>query len=216
VQNTLQRGGFINYKATPQGDIPYEMNITYLDAVAEQFLPASIRARKFLASQAITIMLRGVPGIYIHSLLGSGNYREGVEKTGQNRSINREKLSYEEVKSEINTPGTLRNRIFSGFQAMLRAKRSSRAFDPAGRMEILPTESSVFGILRMSPENDEYVIALVNVSPDISTVSLPIEVLPKPVKNTFRELIGGETMVATLDRNSLRFQLAGYGVYWLQ
>ncbi|MDY7029435.1 MAG: alpha-amylase family glycosyl hydrolase [Spirochaetota bacterium] len=216
VQNTLQRGGFINYKATPQGDIPYEMNITYLDAVAEQSLPASIRARKFLASQAIMIMLRGVPGIYIHSLLGSGNYREGVEKTGQNRSINREKLSYEEVKSEINTPGTLRNRIFSGFKAMLRAKRSSRAFDPAGRMEILPTESSVFGILRMSPDNDEYVIALVNVSPDISTVSLPIEVLPKPVKNTFRELIGGETMVATLDRNSLRFQLAGYGVYWLQ
>ncbi len=216
VQNTLQRGGFINYKATPQGDIPYEMNITYLDAVAEQSLPVSIRARKFLASQAIMIMLRGVPGIYIHSLLGSGNYLEGVKETGQNRSINREKLSYGEVKKELDTPGSLRNRIFSGFQAMLQAKRSSTAFDPAGRMDILPTGESVFGILRTSPDNDEYAIAMVNVSPDIATVSLPLEVLPKPVKNTFQELVGGETMVATLNRNSLQFQLAGYGVYWLR
>ena len=216
VQATLERGGFINYKATPDGEIPYEMNITYLDAVAEKKLPVSIRARKFLASQSIMIMLRGVPGIYIHSLLGSENYTEGVRKTGQNRSINREKLSFREVYSELNSPGTLRNRVFQGFQSMLKARKSTTAFDPSGQMKVLDTGTSVFGVLRISPEKDESVIAMVNVSPDIATVSLPLDELPKPVKTSYTELISGETVLAVLQRNSLEFQLAGFGIYWLQ
>ena len=216
VKNTLDRGGLINYKSTPGGQIPYEMNITYLDAVAGKSLPASIRARKFLASQAIMLMMPGVPGIYIHSLLGSQNYLEGVEETGQNRSINREKLSFPEIRDELNAPGSLRNLVFSGFQAMLRARRSTAAFNPSGRMVILPAGPEVFGVLRISPDNSEYVIALVNLSPDTVTASFPLDTLPKPVKTAFMEMITRQTMTADIERNTLRFQLAGFGVYWLR
>jgi sucrose phosphorylase len=216
VENTRTQGGFINYKSTPEGDVPYEMNITYLDALAGSDLPVSVRARKFLAGQAVMLTLRGVPGIYIHSLLGSENYREGVEKTGENRSINREKLSFSKVMTELNTPGSLRNRIFSGFQDMLKARRREQAFHPAGRMEVLPTDKDVVCILRISPDNTEYVLAFISVNPGLTTVEIPINLLPKPLKTNYTELIQGSSFIATLTRNSLRFQLTGFGVYWLK
>jgi len=216
VETTREQGGFINYKATPEGDVPYEMNITYLDALAGADLPVSVRARKFLAGQAVMLTLRGVPGIYIHSLLGSENYNEGVEQTGENRSINRERLSYSEVMTELNTPGTLRNRIFSGFQDMLKARCREQAFHPAGRMEILPTEKDVLCILRISPDNTEYVLAFISVNPGLTTVELPINLLPKPLKTNYTELIRGASFTALLTRNSLQFQLTGFGVYWLK
>src|SRR6056297_990733 len=140
VQATFDRGGFINYKATPEGDIPYEMNITYFNGIAEKNLADSVRARKFLASQAIMLTMQGVPGIYVHSLLGSENFIEGVKQTGQNRTINREKLSFPDLDRELNTPGSLRYRIFEGFRSMLRARRGTPAFHPSGGMEILPSE----------------------------------------------------------------------------
>jgi sucrose phosphorylase len=216
VDNTREQGGFINYKSTPEGDVPYEMNITYLDALAGPNLPVSVRTRKFLAGQSVMLTLRGVPGIYIHSLIGSENYGEGVKQTGENRTINREKLSYSEVMNELNTPGTLRNRIFSGFQDMLKARRRENAFHPAGRMEILPTGKDVMCILRISPDNTEYVLAFISVNPGLTTVEIPINLLPKPLKTNYTELIRGNSFTALLTRNSLQFQLTGFGVYWLK
>lgn len=215
VDTTLKRGGLVSYKATPEGPVPYEMNITYLDAVAEKSLPDSVRARKFLASQAIMLMLRGVPGIYIHSLLGSQNWREGVEETGRNRTINREKLNLEGVVKELNEPGTLRNRIFSGFSRMLEARRSSKAFHPAGRMEILPLTGPLFGLVRISPKQDERVICLVNLAPEAVQATFSNTVAPGATRKGFNELISGETMVPTQSGREMSFQLEPYGVYWL-
>jgi len=216
VETTKERGGFINYKSTPEGEIPYEMNITYLGAIAEKELPVSVRARKFLASQALMLTLRGVPGIYVHSLLGSENYPAGVKQTGQNRSINREKLSYSEVMQELNTPGTLRNRIFSGFQDMLKIRRQEPSFHPAGRMQVMPTQPNVLCILRISPDNSECVLTFINVNPGLTTAELPIGLLPRPLKTNYTELIRGDLFAATLKRDTVEYQLEGFGVYWLK
>ncbi|MFP4178745.1 MAG: alpha-amylase family glycosyl hydrolase [Spirochaetaceae bacterium] len=215
VRAAGERGGFINYKATPEGKIPYEMNITYLDAVAEKDLNESVRARKFLASQAVMLSVPGVPGIYVHSLLGSGNYREGVEKTGQNRTINREKLNYREVLEEINTPGTLRNRIFSGYTSMLNARKTHKAFHPSGTMEVVHKDHRIFSLLRVSEDKSERVICIINVSSQVVTFELPFDVLKTGVKSSFTEIIGGETVSAEVGTHSLRFQIQPYGVYWL-
>lgn len=215
VDTTLKRGGLVSYKATPEGPVPYEMNITYLDAVAEKSLPDSVRARKFLASQAIMLILRGVPGIYIHSLLGSQNWREGVEETGRNRTINREKLDLQVVLRELNEPGTLRNRIFSGFSRMLQARRASKAFHPAGRMEVLPLSGPLFGLVRISQSQDERLVCLVNLSPEAATATFPATVAPGAGNKGFHELISNQPMVPMNSGREISFQLEPYGVYWL-
>lgn len=169
VDEVQARGGLVSYKSTPDGEVPYELNITYLDAVAEADLPMDKRAVKFLSSQAVMLAMAGVPGIYVHSLLGSGNWIEGVSASAVNRSINREKLKFDML--ELDNPESLRGQIFSGFAKMLKARSSHPAFHPASAQQILHLGSRVFALIRGS--DNSAVLALQSVSSDAQQISLP-------------------------------------------
>ena len=109
-----QNGGSVSYKHNPDGTrSPYELNITYIDALLdpkEEKDPLHIN--RILVSQAIQYALPGVPATYIHSLLGSRNWQEGVQQTGQPRSINREKLNLDQLETELEDPGSFRSKVF--------------------------------------------------------------------------------------------------------
>jgi sucrose phosphorylase len=95
VQMTLDHGGLVSYRNNPDGtQSPYELNITYFDAITDPAVTATqpeTAVNRFICSQAIMLAMVGVPGIYLHSLFGSRNYAAGVAETGRNRTINREK-----------------------------------------------------------------------------------------------------------------------------
>ncbi len=164
ITRVKQRGGLVSYKSTPKGDIPYELNVNYRDAVAEKELGPQLRAAKFLASQAIMLSMVGVPGIYVHSLLGSGNYDEGVQKTGMNRSINREKLDYQSVVEELELEGTLRNLIYNGFKRLLTVRGKRKAFHPTGNQTVLNAGKNLFVLLRTSLEGTDNILCIINAS----------------------------------------------------
>ena len=164
VEAMKKRGARVSYKSTPDGDIPYELNVSYRDAVAEDSLPTDKRAAKFLASQAVMLSMAGIPGIYIHSLLGSGNWPEGVALTGVNRSINREKLDYDSLSTELDNPSGLRGRIFSGYKKMLKARSAHPAFHPSAGQRIHTLTAGVFALTRTSADGRS-VLCLQSVSP---------------------------------------------------
>lgn len=150
VAEILRRGGKVNYKSTPEGDIPYELNMNYLDAIAEKELPVELRAKKFLAAQSILLSMAGVPGIYVHSLLGSGNWIKGMEESGINRRINREKLDVQQLRSELQDPSNIRYHIYQGMKQMLKVRRAEPAFAPQAEQQILETPKQVFALSRGS------------------------------------------------------------------
>ncbi|MFW8188713.1 sugar phosphorylase, partial [Klebsiella pneumoniae] len=76
---------------------PYELNINFLSALTEPDDDIDMKARKFLAAQALLLSFIGVPAIYIHSLLGSENDLDGMHQSGINRRINRKKLKLDEL-----------------------------------------------------------------------------------------------------------------------
>lgn len=164
IESVKDRGGLISYKATATGDVPYEMNVNYCDAVAEKDLPAEDRARKFLASQSILLGFPGVPGIYVHSLIGSGNWKDGVSVTGMNRTINRQKLDFDEVTAELADPSSFRSHVFSGYRRMLAARRQNMAFHPASAFNLVSSSESVLAFERESDETGDKVLCLVNLS----------------------------------------------------
>ncbi len=98
------RGGHVSTKRGPDGnDSPYELNITYFSALAEVDEPDDDKALqmqidRFLASQAVMLSLRGIPGVYFHSLVGTPNDTQGVATTGRARSINRRKFGLGELR----------------------------------------------------------------------------------------------------------------------
>ena len=162
-------GGQVSYKRNPDGsDSPYELNITYVDAILAS--KGSENADKFLAAQAIQYALPGVPATYIHSLLGSRNWTDGVKQTGRARTINREKLQVDTLVTELNNPASFRSRIFYPYLNLIKVRRAQKAFHPNAEFEILDLDPKVFAIKRYCEGQTIY--ALTNISSTETTVSL--------------------------------------------
>ena len=179
VRSTLAHGGFLSYKRNADGSqSPYEMNINYFDALSDPagMEPESLQVRRFLTSQAIMLSLRGLPGIYIHSLLGSRNWKEGVALTGKERTINRQKLNLDELEKALHSPGSLRAKVFKGYGKLLVERSKSAAFHPQGAQRILYFGKGIFAVLRISPDGRERMLCLHNVTGETQsagTHSLP-------------------------------------------
>ncbi|MBW2239836.1 MAG: sugar phosphorylase [Deltaproteobacteria bacterium] len=195
--------GQVSYKKNPDGsESPYELNITYLDAILAD--TSSTRAEKFLASQSIQYALPGVPATYIHSLLGSRNWVEGVKQTGRARTINREKLQVEKLISELNDPESFRARVFFPYLDLIKTRKKQSAFHPNAGFEILQIDPKVFGIKRYSKNQTIY--ALTNISSKTISVSLS----GTEASDQTTDLITAETV------NTAAFNLNPYQYMWLE
>ena len=167
VNKTLAHGGLISYKQNTDGtQSPYEMNINYFDALSNPFgdEPIEIQVNRFIAAQAIMLSLIGLPGIYFHSLFGSRNWREGVQITNHNRTINRQKLERVELEEELISPVSLRYQVFTRFRQMLLVRSSSAAFHPHGSQKVLDVGNGIFALSRISPDGTNNVLCLQNVT----------------------------------------------------
>ncbi|UCE51071.1 MAG: alpha-glucosidase C-terminal domain-containing protein [Desulfobacterales bacterium] len=194
--------GQVSYKRNPDGsDSPYELNITYVDAILAD--KNANQAEKFLASQAIQYALPGVPATYIHSLLGSHNWLEGVQQTGRARTINREKLQAEELVKALNDPNSFRAAVFFPYLNLIKIRKKQPAFHPNAAFEIIDVDPKVFAIKRYS--KDQVIYALTNISSQQISVSLLAERKPKRMT----DLLTGEKV------SSESFQLKPYQFVWL-
>lgn len=168
----VTRGGKVSMRALPGGrEAPYELNITYLDAVSSPGDSDDVVIAKFMAAQMILLSLVGIPGIYIHSLLGSRNDTAGMAKTGRSRSINREKLSLRALEQALNDPGSLRARILAAFRDRLSVRVTRSAFAPNAAQRVLPLDHRVFSLVRESETDRVWVSVNVSATPVTLRVS---------------------------------------------
>lgn len=164
VERTLAHGGRVSYKDNGDGTkSPYELNINYLDALTHPDDNDEVCVTKFMAAHTILLSVVGVPGIYIHSLLGSRNYYQGVEESGINRRINREKLNLEEVVTELESD-SLRNKVFYSLSERIKLRRAQEAFSPNAKQKVLFFDDRVFSIVRYNEVTEDHITVLVNVS----------------------------------------------------
>ena len=163
IEHVESAGGRVNWRAMPDGSKqPYELNITYYSALADAGDP-KLGAARFLCSQALALSLRGVPGIYIHSLTGTENYQEGVEETGQNRTINRRKWELPELQAHLKEGiGKL---VFTRYLRMLRRRTEHPAFHPDAPQEVFKVNSGLFVHKRTSLDGEESVYCVFNLTP---------------------------------------------------
>lgn len=113
VNSCIDHGGLVSYRAMGNGDekAPYELNASYIDILTDPQADDNLKMKRMMLSQAVTLTMPGVPGIYFHSLVGSQSYYEGAKKTRRNRAINREKLNFDSVKEELSEENGFRNNI---------------------------------------------------------------------------------------------------------
>ena len=118
--------------------------------------------KRFMAANSIILVDKGVPGIYIHSLLGSRNYLKGVNDTGMNRMINRERLSEEEVTRDLSNPGSVRYQVLEGFLHLLNVRKQVQAFHYSVERTVLKSDERLFVMERVN--KGESILGVVNVS----------------------------------------------------
>ncbi len=158
-------GGFVSYKAESNSkQIPYEMNINFFDALKiSGTIDEDLEIKRFLASQSILLCLKGIPGIYIHSLIGSRNWSEGVKLNKSNRAINREKIELNTLENQINDLTCSRSKIFNGYKNLLNIRRNNPCFSPKADQNVLNNlDNKIFALERSI--NNKTIVCLTNVS----------------------------------------------------
>ena len=216
VERTLRHGGLVNYRTNPDGSrVPYELNIVYFDAlnnpVADE--PISVQIDRFLASQAILLRLAGVPGIYVHSLFGSRNWREGVAQTGQNRTINRRKFLRSELEATLDNRESLPHQVFTRYRRLLAARTSDRAFHPNADQQIVHFDPAIFSFVRVATDGSSRVLCLHNVSARAVHMKIALKDAGIDGAATLVDLINGATFRCDA---TLELTAPPYGVFWLR
>ena len=196
-------GGDVTGKRNADGSIsPYELNVTYFDALnaPDSTEPRDEQVRRFLVSQAIPLCLMGIPGIYIHGLLGSRNDYAGVKATGRARSINRQQLDHAELRRELADPSSLKSQVLGEYRRLLLTRQQQTAFHPNASQEILDLGSALFAVRRRNAQTGQEIIAIHNVTAQQVTAKIP---------GSYRDLLG-----ASDSKDEVK--LDGYEFRWLE
>jgi len=202
VSLARRAGGLVTFRSNPDGSrSPYELNVTYVDAVLKA--AGTENPDPFIASQAVPLVLPGVPAIYVHSLFGSRNWYEGVKQTGIARRINRRKLNASEVRRRLADPSSFAARVFKGLCRLLSVRRRQAAFHPNAAFRVLNIHPRVFAVHR--ERNGQRIYALTNLSAEPLKVSIPEEGLPKRAV----DLLSSHTV----DPSSIH--LPPFGIAWI-
>lgn len=159
-QIVTRNGGRVSYKNNGDGtQSPYELNINYFDAISDINANDETNLNRFMAAQAVLVSMAGVPGIYIHSLLGSKNDLDGLEKLGYNRAINREKLIRSDVEAELADLTTRRAQVFTRFKQLLTVRKKENAFAPSASQRVVKSGERLITFVR-----GEKIAVVINIS----------------------------------------------------
>ncbi len=168
IKKIKKLGGHISSKRNADGtESPYELNITYFDALGGD----DLQTDRFLCSQTVMLALKGVPGVYFHSLTATPNHSDGVKATGRVRSINRKKWNIEDLRKTLGGRGPAA-RIFNEYRRRIKIRAQHAAFHPDGAQRVIDLGNDLFVFIRTAPGGAEPVTCISNFSKDRKKVQL--------------------------------------------
>eukprot|EP01093_Parvamoeba_rugata_P003362 TRINITY_DN143_c0_g1_i6.p1 TRINITY_DN143_c0_g1~~TRINITY_DN143_c0_g1_i6.p1 ORF type:complete len:585 (-),score=96.08 TRINITY_DN143_c0_g1_i6:147-1901(-) len=210
--HTMQNfGGKISWRASDHGQQkPYEINITLFDALQGTIKgPDKWQIDRFICAHAIMLGMEGIPGIYIHSLLGTSNDYEKVANTGQNRSINRRRWDFKELEALLDSPYSQHHKVLTRLSQLIRIRKAQPAFHPNATQFTLQLGESIFGYWRQSLDRKQSIFCVSNVSDEEQTILL-----------SDINLIGTDNWINLVTRQEIALsdaflQLKPYEVLWI-
>ena len=165
-------GAYVSTRRNTDGkDVPYEINVTYFDSFRNPgHQSAPWQVARFLLSQTVALSLRGVPGIYLHSLLGTPNDHKRVEVTGMTRAINRHQWDMDELSALLEVPESSTSILMNEYSRRIKIRREQPAFHPDAEQLVLDLDDHLLGIMRVA-ENGQKIVALYNFTKTFRTVN---------------------------------------------
>jgi len=191
---------------------PYEINIALFDAMRGTTKGEDeYQLQRFICAHAIMLALEGVPGIYIHSLVATNNDIERVENTGQNRSINRHKWDFYQLKSVLSDPGSHHSKVLEQLTNLINIRTQQSAFHPNAVQFTLNLGNEVFAFWRQSLKRDQSIFCIYNVTD--KKVSIPLSAVNLISLDQWTDLISGSHL--SEDELQGQITLQPYEFVWL-
>lgn len=202
VEKLQQEGALVNWKNNPDGTrSPYEINVTYLDALSSKDAAEDERIARFILAHAMLLTFPGVPAIYIQSILGSGNDYEGVKRLGYNRAINRKKYPAGQIDAELENKRSLRHKIYHQLSDLIALRRTEKAFHPDSQALFETSGEHILKITRVA-DKGERITALFNFSDRIQSV--------------YSENLSGTDLISHQDIRGTDLSLNPWQVMWIK
>jgi sucrose phosphorylase len=211
VSTMQQFGGLISWRNVENGKRkPYEINISLFDALQGTKDGADENGlQRFLCAHAIMLALEGIPGIYIHSLVGTRNDYQRAENSGHNRAINRHQWNYKVLQSELNDESSTHHLVYNRLKSLFNIRCNQPAFHPNATQFTLHLGSQLFGFWRQSIDREQSIFCVSNISNQLQ----PLEMSDLNLIDTehWFDLISGETY----DEKHHIIELAPYQTVWI-
>lgn len=191
VRDLALEGALVSYKNNPDGTTsPYEINVTYLDALNSEADDDATRLKRFLLAHAILLVFPGVPAIYIQSILGGRNHYDGVRAAGHNRAINRQKYDLQQIEAALAGGDWLRQQIYTRLGQLIQLRRRQPAFHPDNPMTLYDSENAVLVLSRHQAESGDGLLCVFNLSGRSVETRLPMA-------HTLQDVVSGEKIDGT-------------------
>ncbi|EHM43445.1 sugar phosphorylase [Hafnia alvei] len=202
VDHLEQEGALVSWKYNPDGTrSPYEINVTYMDALSQRNSSDEQRLARFILSHAILLTFPGVPAIYVQSILGSRNNYSGVESLGYNRAINRQKYVLEEIETQLGDEHHLRHKTFNQLIHLIGVRKREASFHPSSSFAVNCASDSIL-VIHRSSQCGNNLLALFNLKDNECEFFLP--------NNNFHELITNQKIIG-----NQTYHMQPYQVLWL-
>ena len=189
---------------------PYEINISLIDA-----LQGTTKGKdefgldRFICAHAIMFGLEGIPGLYVHSLLGTGNDYESMQANNQNRSINRHRWDYPTLSKLLDAPDSQHHKVHQRILALLEVRTQQPAFHPNATQFTLQLGEQLFGFWRQSMDRRQSIFCISNITETIQLVRLS-DINLIGTDNWF-DLISGNDM----HESDGEFEVQPYQTLWI-
>ncbi|MDX1574208.1 MAG: sugar phosphorylase [Methylophaga sp.] len=210
--NTMQGfGGEISWRAAANGiKKPYEINIALFDAMQGTIKgPDKWQIPRFLCAHGIMLALEGIPGIYLHSLLATGNDYQRVKKLGYPRAINRHQWQENDIRQQLAQSDSPHALVYRQLTTLIQLRRQQAAFHPNATQYTLQLGSALFGFWRQSQNRRQSIFCIFNITDRNQT--LYISDLNLVATDSWRDLISGNLLVDWPEK----LLLAPYQMLWL-
>lgn len=204
-------GGKISWRTSDTGEQKaYEMNISLYDA-----MQGTVNGKdkwnfeRFICAHAIMFALEGVPGIYIHSMLGTQNDYQKLANTHHNRSINRHRWQTSALEEALADESMHHANVLTTLKSLLNIRIKQSAFHPNATQFTLHLGLELFGFWRQSKDRKQSIFCISNISD--KPIDLPLSELNLIITESWVELISN-TKITQLTQN---LKLTPYQTVWI-
>ncbi len=216
TQKAKEHGALISYKMTENHtEEPYEINSTWWSAINGDDGKEDIafQVKRHLASRSLALVLQGVPAAYVHGVMGTSNDHNLVKKTGVKRDVNRGVIDSTAFAEALKDPQSKNSLLRKSNSKLMLIRTSQRPFHPHGYQRVLMISPAVFTVLRTSPEGDQHILAMTNVTSRECRMEIPL--LELNIGETrWYDLLSEKEWIAENKKLSLAFK--PYDVIWLK